>query len=312
VGSFWVYKPSPSKGDKTAVSAGSLIKVPSSREDVFLNKSLDLSARRKLTKFLHFIVDYENQQEQWEPYRLRPFSNFLVEQFKIPGHLHGPILALTLSPNDSVHMNTSDALQHISRHPRSIGLFGRGFAAVIPKWGGLSEIAQVGCRAGAVGGGVYVLGKGLKEVSPTPQGGHESTKAGHSDQVFMSALLLDDETVSTNWIVGCEDDLGTAAVNVSVESSDNAEEASATRSICVVSSPLTQLFPVLAEGASEPAGAVVAFPSDSLSPPNQETDKELLPVHIMVHSSDTGECPAGQCKLHLYQPIPHAPNDEPT
>jgi len=159
---------------------------------------------------------------------------------------------------------------------------------------------------------VYVLGKGLKAVLPTPQGGRESTKAGHADQSCMSAILLDDEKVSINWIVGCEDDLGMAAGTVSVESSNNAEEASATRSICVVSSPLTQLFPVLAEGASAPAGAVLAFPSGSLSLPNQGTNKELPPVHIMAHSSDTGECPAGQCKSHLYQPVPHAPNDEPT
>jgi len=312
VGSFWVYKPPSSESDSTAAVTASLIKVPSSREDVFSNKSLDLSARRKLIKFLHFIVDYENQQEQWGSYRSRSFADFLIEHFKIPTHLHGPVLALTLSPDNSTHMVTSDALLRISRHLRSIGVFGRGFAAVIPKWGGLSEIAQVGCRAGAVGGGVYVLGKGLREVSPTPQIGDERTEVGYAGIPSMSAVLSDDEKITANWILGCEDDLGAAANTAHQESPDNAEEASATRCICVVSSPLTQLFPVLAEGASEPAGAVIAFPSGSLSLPSYDEDMELLPVHIMAHSSDTGECPAGQCKLHPYQPLLYLPNDEPT
>jgi RAB protein geranylgeranyltransferase component A len=31
---------------------------------------------------------------------------------------------------------------------------------MVPKWGSSAKISQVACRAGAVGGGVYVLGVG--------------------------------------------------------------------------------------------------------------------------------------------------------
>ena len=41
-------------------------------------------------------------------------------------------------------------------------MFDPGFGSVISKWSGLVEIAQVACRAGAVGGGVYVLNKGFE------------------------------------------------------------------------------------------------------------------------------------------------------
>jgi hypothetical protein len=65
----------------------------------------------------------------------------------------------------------------------------------------------------------------------------------------------------------------------------------------IVSSSLSHLFPPIAEEAPAPAAAVVVFPSGSLTLDSQA--EELPPVHVFVHSSDTGECPSGQCKFAL-------------
>ncbi|KAF3052239.1 Rab proteins geranylgeranyltransferase component A [Didymella keratinophila] len=253
VGSWWVYThDTASAGD---AASRKLLKVPNGREDVFQDHQLDFKAKRALMKFLRFITEYEEQTEVWSSSRQQSFPQFLSEQFKIPSTLQGPLLALALSQSNSSNTTTEYALPRIARHLRSIGVFGAGFGAVIPKWGGLAEISQVSCRACAVGGGVYVLGKGL-----TPNTNAETTSEGH-----VKLHLKDGEVVTA-------------------------------KSMTVVASPLAPLFPPIAEEAPAPASAVVVFPSGSLS--LDDSDDELPPVHIYVHSSDTGECPSGQSILY--------------
>lgn len=250
--------------------------MPNGREDVFQDHDLDFKAKRALMKFLRFISEYEEQTEVWEEHRQQPFSSFLSEQFKVPASLQGPLMALTLSPTGADRTTTEYALPRIARHLRSIGVFGAGFGAVIPKWGGLSEISQVSCRACAVGGGVYVLGKG---VTPPTDSAPETIENG------TKLRLKDGEVVTAKWIVG--------------GNSSSASEDTYCKSMTIVSSSLSHLFPPIAEEAPAPAAAVVVFPPGSLTLESQA--EELPPVHVFVHSSDTGECPSGQCK---FSPLP--------
>jgi RAB protein geranylgeranyltransferase component A len=281
VGSWWVCTADTEREGTTALQSyihtGKLLKVPNGREDVFQDHDLDFKAKRALMKFLRFIGEYEEQPEVWEEHRQQSFPAFLSEQFKVPATLQGPLLALTLSPLPSDQTTTEYALPRIARHLRSIGVFGAGFGAVIPKWGGLAEISQVSCRACAVGGGVYVLGKGLSPLADAPV---ETTGSG------TKLRLQDGEVVTAKWVVG-----GSLSIT---------PQETYCRSITVISSSLTPLFPPIAEEAPAPAAAVVVFPSGSLL-----RSKELPPVHVVVHSSDTGECPTGQSKyapslLHGY------------
>ncbi|CAN9131749.1 unnamed protein product [Alternaria alternata] len=230
-----------------------LLKVPNGREDVFQDHDLDFKAKRALMKFLRFISEYEEQIEVWEEHRQRPFSDFLTEQFKVPASLQGPLLALTLSPSGPDRTTTEYALPRIARAPT----FDR----------------QVSCRAGAVGGGVYVLGKG---IAPITEGIAETTENG------TKLRLKDGEVVTAKWIVG--------------GNSSTASQDTYCRSMTIVSSSLSHLFPPIAEEAPAPAAAVVVFPSGSLTLDSQA--EELPPVHVFVHSSDTGECPSGQCVLY--------------
>lgn len=290
VGSFWVYS-APGKEDPRAEGPsqhGELLKVPSGREDVFQDQVLDFKAKRALMKFLRFIVDFEGQGEIWEEHREKPFPQFLSEQFKVPVDLHGPLLALTTSPVSSDQTTTEFALPRIALHLRSIGVFGPGFGAILPKWGGMSEIVQLACRACAVGGGVYVLGKGVLHT--------ESVEAGDTVGTGAKSLRLKDgEVVTAKWVV-------------EEGSTESQDESSMCKSIAIVSSPLKSLFPSLAEEAPSPASAVVVFPSGALilEQTGGASGEPLPPVHIFVHSSDTGECPPGQCKLDNLIPSSHA------
>ncbi|KAF2873154.1 rab geranylgeranyl transferase escort protein-like protein [Massariosphaeria phaeospora] len=246
VGSWWVYSPetdtTTSSVDEARPPHGKLLKVPNGREDVFQDQVLDFKAKRALMKFLRFIAEYEEQPEVWEEHRSQPFPTFLSEQFKVPTTLHAPLLALTLSAASSGQTTTEYALPRIARHLRSIGVFGAGFGSVIPKWGGMSEIAQVACRACAVGGGVYILGKGLSTANEEP-----NTTSADGVKIH----LKDGELVTTQWVVG-------------EQSARPSPDDAHSRFITVASSPLTPLFPPITEEAPSPAAAVIVFPSGSL------------------------------------------------
>lgn len=286
VGSWWVYSNDPGSEHTAEGSTQSsrLLKVPNGREDVFQDQVLDFKSKRALMKFLRFIAEYEEQREVWEEHRQQPFPAFLSEQFKVPVALQAPLLALTLSPFSSNQTTTEYALPRVARHLRSIGVFGAGFGSVIPKWGGMSEIVQVACRSCAVGGGVYVLGKGLataSEYTASEAGAAEGFKLGPHDH----------ESWPPKWIVR--------------ESAGDLDKSPThCKSISIVSSTLGPLFPPIAEDAPPPASAVVVFPSGSLSLAVDSADNtELPPVHVLVHSADTGECPAGQSKHPFLNPL---------
>ncbi|KAI1079699.1 GDP dissociation inhibitor [Whalleya microplaca] len=262
VGSFFVYDAAAVAGDDA--SSSKLARIPSSREDVFSAQSIPARSKRSLMKFLKFVVDYdsEEQKQVWQDRGDELLSDFLSGEFKLDENLRKYILALTLTLDGKV--TVKDGLSTLNRHLTSMGVFGPGFCAVYPKWGGSSEIAQVACRAGAVGGGIYMLDTRM-----------EIDKDGNDDKISLS--LSNGITVQTAKLVTSQQ-----------EATINAQTI--TRLVAVVNSPLQTLFEVVVEGAPKPGVAVVAFPSDSTS----ET-----PIYALVHSSETGECPASQSVLYL-------------
>ena len=266
VGSFFVVN----AGTETRCT-----RVPSGREDVFSDNTLDLRSKRSLMKFLRFVGNYEEEQERWEAVRHKAVTVSLREDFGLQAEAAvAPLLALALTPGSAQDTSMTQAVSRIARHLRSTGMFGAGFAAILPKWGGLAEVAQVACRACAVGGGVYVLNKGI-------------TSASNIDSGDVTTELSDGEKITTKWLVGCPEDLPTSIRPTQAESK---ERETVTRSINIVSSPLTSVFPPTSEDGVTPAGAVVVV---------ETGDANSAPVQLLVHSSDSGECPVGQCKSLL-------------
>ncbi|CAK3885350.1 related to rab geranylgeranyl transferase component A [Lecanosticta acicola] len=256
-----------------------LTRVPGGREDIFQDGALDLKAKRSLMKFLRFVANFEEQQDTWREDSGKPFSAFLSEKFGLPLASHAPILALTLSSRPLADTTVESALPRIAGYLRGIGLFGPGFGALLPKWGGLAEIGQVACRAGAVGGAVYVLNKGIADVQ-------------HDDEFNLTLRLGGSEKVTSKWLAGTQQELPGA----SPTPESGSKTSLVSRSIAIVSSTLGSLFPLTSEGGVTPAGAVVLIePSHDAEPP----------VHILAHSSESGECPAGQCVL--YASVAQAP-----
>ena len=250
-------------------------------------------------KFLKLATDTEAHTSILEAWGSKPFPELLESHFGIPPRLQAPLLALTMSANPPIETLTSYALPRIHRHLTSVGMFGPGFGSVIPKWGGLAEVAQVACRAGAVGGGVYVLKRGIDANEHLDQQafGKDGSRLDEDSQPS-TVRLEGGEEIMADWIVGSMWDLPS---QLKADIIERAAPVYVSRSITIVSSPLSQLFPPLAEGAPPPAGAVVVFPTGSLKLESESGEPQNFtddppPVYLMIHSSDTGECPAGQCK----------------
>lgn len=273
MGNWWLYE-NTSGASTVTHEAGTLKRMPNGREDIFSDRSIDVRAKRGLMKFIKFVVDHENQTGVWEPHADTPFVEFLGSQFQLPPSMQTYLVALTLSLEPATVTSVRYALPRIARHLTSIGVFGPGFGAVVPKWGGGAEIAQVGCRAGAVGGAVYVLGTG---VSSADIG---STEVG--------LKLTNNESVKTGYYIFSQD-------KTNKELAQDAPTVS--KLVAIVSTDLSSLFVSTVEGAPVAAVAVVAFPADVFAVDGETSSH---PIFIMVHSSDSGECPKGQCKLNSF------------
>ncbi|KAG7412806.1 Rab proteins geranylgeranyltransferase component A [Fusarium oxysporum f. sp. rapae] len=268
VGSFYIFQP-PSDSSSTP----SLSRIPSTREDVFSNKSIPARSKRSLMKFLRFVLDFDSepQIDTWQARADEELAQFLASEFKLDTALQSYIITLTLSHDGKT--SVKDGLTAINRHLTSMGVFGPGFAAVYPKWGGLSEVAQVGCRAAAVGGAIYMLGSGIKNLKRSKQ-----------PDAPLELSFTNDIDVKAKLVVQGADAADSSSIRIS-------------RLTAVTKSNLSPVFELLTDGAPTPAVAVVAFPSGTVTVKDKSPHE--FPVYAMVHSSDTGECPSGQYVIYL-------------
>jgi len=265
VGSFWV------------LADGNLKKIPSNREDVFADDTIPVRDKRRLMGLLRYVVEEQDEGADTSgvPSTLEAK---LIDQFKISPSLMPPVQALTLSTNRLRNTSFDHAMTCMRRHLLSMGYFGPGLAAVMAKYGSNSEIAQVACRAGAVGGFVYLLGHGVGSINLPAE-----------TDSLVEVELSDGTTVKTKHVIGMQSDLPSTIISSPNQSPDHTATSRVVHRISIVSKPLRHLF-AAPENASVPAVTIVLVDAGDL---------DLPPVYLQVHSSDTGECPEGQCKPPL-------------
>ena len=234
-------------------------------------------------KFLRFVLQEDQEFANSSTSDHDMTLERLLETFKIPVPLHSAVQALSLSTTQVENTNGDIAVQHIRRHLQSIGHLGPGFGAVVAKYGSNPEIAQVACRAQAVGGGIYLLGHGLDSVA---QVASPDTSSDTTGGTMLEVILSDGTKVRARRVVGGHDDLPTGLGHTSTDS----DSLRALHSISLVSKPLDMLFTSSTESGPTPAVVVVL-----VEPENGGEN----PIYLQVHSEDTGECPHGQCKSTL-------------
>ncbi|EEP79656.1 conserved hypothetical protein [Uncinocarpus reesii 1704] len=251
-----------------------------------------MKSKRSLMKFLRYLgQSNEEEGSSAEEGLDMTFPEFLHSRFQVPSDLFDPLRSLSLSPYPLSQTTAGYALPKIKRHLQSIGVFGPGFSSVLAKWGGGSEIAQVACRACAVGGGVYALSRGIKSVE-TPK---QHPLDGNVD--LLNVHLSNGESVRTRFVVGSAWDILADAQEAIFSASTKVS-----RSVMIVSSPLESLFPPTSDNGPVAAGTIVVVPGREIV---KGDGIDEPPLYLLLHSSDTGECPSGQCVIYgsvLQQP----------
>ncbi|KAL8672711.1 MAG: hypothetical protein Q9168_002836 [Polycauliona sp. 1 TL-2023] len=310
VGSWWLYdveerdqgRKSGEGSETITKDQKKLRKIPGSREDVFANKSIDLRSTRSLMKVLKLAADAEACAATVSEDGGQSFPDFLANQYNIGPKLQTPLQALTLSPAPPSQTTVAYALPQLHRHLTSIGIFGPGFGAVVPKWGGLAEIAQVACRAGAVGGGVYVLKRGLQCIDRPTQTSPAPTDSGETGHLLSTIKLEGGDEVKARWIIGTHYTLHDISHEAPEQRTATAEVTHVT---AIVSSSLASLFPPPSEGSPPPASTVAVLAPGAIGLPQSLDSTDIPAVYLIIHSSDTGECPEGQSIIYTSTTLAH-------
>ncbi|KAJ3501270.1 hypothetical protein NLJ89_g9414 [Agrocybe chaxingu] len=188
-------------------SSGRVKSVPGSKEDIFKSKEISLIEKRRLMRFLTFAAGDLDGRQELEGKRDMPFVEFLKTTFTLSDDIAN-VIAYSLAYCMSTTEPTLPTLRRLQRYLRSAGRYGPS-PFLIGHYGCLGDIAQGFCRAAAVSGGVYILGRKVTNISralPTKteeKDGLPSSSDEKEKLAFNYDIDLEDfpDTLSCNLII---------------------------------------------------------------------------------------------------------------
>ncbi|KAG0167682.1 hypothetical protein DFQ30_005770 [Apophysomyces sp. BC1015] len=243
------------------------VSVPSSKEDVFINKSISLVDKRKLMKFLTYAINFENEPATLEGCESMPYAQFLHEKFKLTDQLQSAILYAIAMVDDQV--SAKCGLIRTQTFMKSIGRFTKG-GYLCPMYGGGSEIAQAFCRVCAVYGGVYMLDQELQDYQMDEQTGR-----------CTGVVTKDGQTIKCQWLVAGIDYLDKAWLPLTKDAG-----SWVSRAIVVTDKNL-------AKGTGSNGLSYSVFPPDS----EVGNTKPIFAIH---QNQESMACPKNQYVTYLW------------
>lgn len=138
---------------------GRVEEVPCSRADVFSSNAISVVEKRMLMKFLTFCLEFEQQQDQYEGFKDKPYSEFLQSRRLTPNLQHFVIHAIAMVKPETA---TVQGLKATQRFLQSLGRYGNT-PFIWPLYGA-GELPQAFCRMCAVFGGLYCLRRGASTI----------------------------------------------------------------------------------------------------------------------------------------------------
>ncbi|KAG6835391.1 hypothetical protein H0H93_001916, partial [Arthromyces matolae] len=150
--------------------------------------------------------DFENEKE-FKAADQMVFSEFLSNAFSLKNELQSALvfaLGFCLSATGTLHLQTPisaihppleptvPTLHRIRKYLRSVGRYGP-LPFLVGQYGGTGEIAQGFCRAAAVCGGVYILGRRITSIThPLAKSTDESTSSESESSSQRFSVTMDD------------------------------------------------------------------------------------------------------------------------
>ncbi|KIM27206.1 hypothetical protein M408DRAFT_9392 [Serendipita vermifera MAFF 305830] len=319
--------PSPSSSENEASDEngpiGTVKTVPGSKEDVFKSKELGLLQKRKLMKFLMSTASNLESTLGTDQQKIS-FLEYLTSKEVGLAPDVADAVAYALSLSSDPKEPTSLAIKRLQKYIKSTGRHGNS-PFLIGHFGGAGEIAQGFCRAAAVAGATYILGRKFTIQPPSTSQPPASAPASSSDESTSElnrplnpfSLSFDDidDTLTTQVIVSRSLNL------VSTPLSDQIEQTSPSRKlarcIAILDGPIYFSRPSPTDGDPQPESedfdeevdiakgivdsAILVFPPGSLIPSSHSLDSrgERGVVTAFISGPNSLACPDGKRIVYL-------------
>ncbi|KAI5998069.1 FAD/NAD(P)-binding domain-containing protein [Pisolithus albus] len=285
-------------GPVSIYHGGQFKNVPRSKEDVFRDQEIPLIEKRRLMRFLMFAAgDYESSAE-FQGKENTAFQEFLRQTFSLSEDISQSVV-FALAYCSYADEPTASALSRVRSCLQSTGRYGPS-PFIVAYYGGSGDLAQAFCRAAAVNGSVYILGRRIANIARRDPSS-ETTGGGRR-----YALELDDfpEPLYASCLLSSQchvpDLLRHQVAPVSAEpSSGYIRPREVARGIVVLDSPLS----LPAENSEEPQttqsdSCIMVFPPGSV-----EGGSVVGAVHVLTAGPGTMCTPAGKCVIYLSTPL---------
>ncbi|KAL7419591.1 hypothetical protein Q5752_005503 [Cryptotrichosporon argae] len=314
-------------------------RVPGSKEDIFRDRSIALADKRRLMKFLLFAAGDYAADPLYAEHASKPLPS-LLETFSIPPPLLRAITYALAHAPAAPHADAAaaPALARLARYLAAAGRYGPS-PFLVAQYGGAGEVAQAFCRACAVKGGTYVLGRaGDARVEWAGTSGERGAQGAAGARAATSASGVDvaqatnaapgtdrppgrlrvtvpahPRPIRARWVLASPDYLSAdvlsrAGPSGSGPASGSALDGRATRAaettahcIAIATARPAVLGPAGEGAADGDDTALVVFPPKERGGPDGRGGQEGQGelVRALIMGEGTGSCPAGQYIIYL-------------
>ncbi|KAL2635611.1 hypothetical protein R1flu_007090 [Riccia fluitans] len=287
--------------DATYLWTGTVLSaVPSSRADIFKDKSLSLSDKRFLMRFFRLVTDHANGEGAEIPKETldSPFVEFMRLQ-NLPASMQSIILyAIALVDTDQFdesspyRLTTEDGFRKLTLYLSSVGKFTNAPTAFLYPLYGAGELPQAFCRSSAVNGALYVLRRPIKAVlvdKETSECRGVHTLNGQS--LYCKKLIVGPSVVPTS---GPEGGLPSLAKEISHSVDAPVEAASVKSSLGEAYTKVARYICITDKSLFEGQTTLLV-----IFPPKTISVNQSAVVRAMQLSNAAAVCPDGKYLLQL-------------
>ncbi|KAI6112429.1 FAD/NAD(P)-binding domain-containing protein [Pisolithus croceorrhizus] len=285
-------------GPVSLYHGGQFKNVPRSKEDVFRDQGIPLIEKRRLMRFLMFVAgDYEGSAE-FQGKEDTPFQEFLRQTFSLSEDISQSVV-FALAYCSYADEPTASALSRVRSCLQSTGRYGPS-PFIVAYYGGSGDLAQAFCRAAAVNGSVYILGRRIANIACRDPSSETTGGGGRY------ALELDDfpEPLYASCLLSSQchvpDHLRHQVAPISSETSNaHIRLGEMARGIVVLDSPLSPPGEDNEETQTTQSDSfIMVFPPGSV-----DGGSDVGAVHVLTAGPGTMCTPAGKCIVYLSTPL---------
>ncbi|KIK93847.1 hypothetical protein PAXRUDRAFT_144125 [Paxillus rubicundulus Ve08.2h10] len=276
--------------------------VPQNKESIFQDRTIPLIEKRRLVRFLMFASGEFEESPELQGKESIPFDQFLHRSFAL-GEDIAHVIMFALAFCSFSGESTLTALRRVRSSIRSMGRYGPS-PFLVGYYGGSGEIAQGFCRAAAVNGSTYILGRKISNIAVSAPSSFPSDDQGTAPRYTVeldgipgplrASCLLS----SPSHVPDClQSQVGPI---LDAPSTRGRRVLAVARCIAIVDGALPRLVAdddaLLGEGYSD--SSLVVFPPGSLHDGSPTSS-----AHVLTAGAGTMSAPSDKSIVYLSMPL---------